>query len=168
MYLHRDVNLSKRRILVVILFVLLLALFLGAIVLGFTGPNNNYSSYNAFPGVSLDQPTGFVQAPGDSSFNYVMEKEGKIIVFPNKANTNEQHVFLDISDNVTTLSNEDGLLGLAFHPNFIQNGKFYTFHSEPKYLKYDVDCEVGDAEDFCVRTVLSEFQVSQNNPLEAN
>jgi hypothetical protein len=51
-------------------------------------------------------------------------------------------VFLDVSSRLVTLGlsptfkyDERGLLGLAFHPQFLQNGLFYTFTSEPAGTK---------------------------------
>lgn len=37
--------------------------------------------------------------------------------------------FLDIRSRVSTAGNEEGLLGLAFHPNYAKNGHFYVYYS---------------------------------------
>src|SRR5207248_10556391 len=51
-------------------------------------------------------------------------------------------VFLDVSSRLVSLGlspffkyDERGLLGLAFHPQFLQNGLYYTFTSEPAGTK---------------------------------
>ena len=51
--------------------------------------------------------------------------------------------FLDISDRVGSDGNEQGLLGLAFHPQYSQNGRFFVNYTNKN----------GD-------TVIARFQVS--------
>src|SRR3954447_19331609 len=61
---------------------------------------------------------------GDSRL-FVIQKTGQIMICDaagNKLST----PFLNISDRVLTQGNEQGLLGLAFHPNFRSNGYFYV------------------------------------------
>ncbi len=55
---------------------------------------------------------------------FVIEKIGKIRVVEN--NQLRDAPFLDITDRVNATSNEMGLLGLAFHPNYAENGFFYV------------------------------------------
>ena len=70
-----------------------------------------------FTNISFTQPVALVQAPGDSTRWFVVEKGGFVRVFANDQNTTSASVFLDISS-VVNASGEGGLLGLAFHPNF--------------------------------------------------
>ena len=55
---------------------------------------------------------------------FIVEKAGKIIAI--EKSTGERYTFLDIQDIVSINSNERGLLGLAFHPNFDSNGFFFV------------------------------------------
>lgn len=55
---------------------------------------------------------------------FIVEKYGAIRIF--KDGLVLQQPFLSIDDRVNDSSNEMGLLGLAFHPNFEQNGYFYV------------------------------------------
>ena len=55
---------------------------------------------------------------------YLVEKAGRILIFENGQLLPEP--FLDIDDRVNDGSNEMGLLGLAFHPDYAQNGFFYV------------------------------------------
>jgi hypothetical protein len=56
---------------------------------------------------------------------YVVEKRGKIsIVMSDGTKLNEP--FIDITSRVNSSANERGLLGLALHPNFMNNGYFYV------------------------------------------
>jgi glucose/arabinose dehydrogenase len=63
--------------------------------------------------------------PADTRL-FVVEQNGRIRVFQD-----EQLVatpYMDISSKLVA-GGEQGLLGLAFHPNFAQNGKFYVFYT---------------------------------------
>lgn len=55
---------------------------------------------------------------------WIVEKIGHIHLFQNGQLT--ENLFLNIRDRVNDDSNEMGLLGLALHPNFSQNGYFYV------------------------------------------
>jgi hypothetical protein len=76
----------------------------------------------------------------------VVEQRGVIHVFNNSATTTNTTVFLDISDRVL-FGGEQGLLGLAFHPNFTANGYFYVDYTT----------------DNPRRTIVSRFSVSAND-----
>ena len=84
----------------------------------------NYSVQLAFPNLIFSQPIGILSAGDNSGRLFVVEQAGKIMVFQNSAGTTSSTVFLDITDRVL-FGGEQGLLGLAFHPNFIGNGYFY-------------------------------------------
>ncbi|MEL7534404.1 MAG: PQQ-dependent sugar dehydrogenase [Bacteroidota bacterium] len=96
----------------------------------------------------LDQPVAIVSA-GDSRL-FVLEKSGRIMI----ADSNGQILtdpFLDIRLVVLDNRNERGLLGLAFHPSYDQNGLFY------------VNYTFGDG-----RTRVSKFSRSANDPNKAD
>lgn len=83
---------------------------------------------NAFPNLSFNQPLD-LQSPDDGTNRiFVVEKGGLIKVFPNDMGAMQVEVFLDVSNTLSTES-EQGLLGLAFHPNFSSNGFFYVHYS---------------------------------------
>lgn len=87
--------------------------------------------------------------PDDGSNRlFVTEQGGLIRVFPNHRDVAETQVFLDIKDRVSTVNNEEGLLGLAFDPDFQINGSFYVYYSasDPR------------------RSVVSRFSVSGDDP----
>jgi uncharacterized repeat protein (TIGR03806 family) len=75
-----------------------------------------------------------LQAPGDSTRWFVVEKSGVVRVFANNASTTSSSVFVDITSRITTAGElEAGLLGMAFDPNFGvgagKNQNFYLFYS---------------------------------------
>jgi len=63
------------------------------------------------------------QPPSDSIRLYVLNQSGFIQIIKNGNTLKEP--FLDISSQVNGSQNSGGLLGLAFHPNYKQNGFFY-------------------------------------------
>ncbi len=66
-----------------------------------------------------------VQAANDGSGRlFIVEKQGDIRVYENEKLLDAP--FLDITDRVNMGGNEMGLLGLAFHPNYENNGFFYV------------------------------------------
>ena len=75
----------------------------------------------------FNQVTGIRSAEDDSGRLFVLEREGFIRIIDNGQVLPQP--FLDISD-LIFVAGEHGLLGLAFHPNFKQNGYVYIFFSE--------------------------------------
>jgi len=71
--------------------------------------------------VGLESPLFLTSPPGDLSRQFIVEKTGRIRVLRNDALVPTP--FLDISTSVSNGS-EQGLLGLAFHPRYADNGLF--------------------------------------------
>ncbi len=61
---------------------------------------------------------------------FIIEKVGRIRIFENGRLLSAP--FLDITDRVGSSSNEQGLLGLTFHPNYAQNGRFFVNYTNKK------------------------------------
>ena len=72
----------------------------------------------------LTRPVDLQSAHDGSGRLFIIEKYGAIRIFNDGLLFPEP--FLQIDDRVNDESNEMGLLGLAFHPNFEQNGYFYV------------------------------------------
>jgi hypothetical protein len=72
-------------------------------------------------------PIGVTHARGDSTRLYVIEKAGRVVLV--KGSTTS--TFLDIQNRVQSggPSDERGLLGIAFHPNYLENGRFFVHFS---------------------------------------
>ena len=78
-------------------------------------------------------PVTLVEAPDNSHRLFVVDQVGKIWIIDTNGNKMPQP-FIDVSGKLVTLMpfyDERGLLGLAFHPNFKTNGKFYLFYTAP-------------------------------------
>lgn len=94
---------------------------------------------NAYPELSFRQPVAFVHVEDDTNRIFVVEKAGRIYSFDNNAQSLSASLFLDISNRVDSSASEKGLLGLAFHPDFAQNGLFcvnYTSRTETIVARY--------------------------------
>jgi glucose/arabinose dehydrogenase len=84
---------------------------------------------SAFPSLSFTRPVD-IQAPPDSSNRLaIVSQPGIIYIFPNSSSVQSAKVFLDIRDSVQSIGSEEGLLGLAFHPNFKNNRYIFVNHT---------------------------------------
>jgi uncharacterized repeat protein (TIGR03806 family) len=84
----------------------------------------------AFPSLpAFERPVYLGAVPGPGERLFVLEQHGVVTVFENRPDVDRGQVFLDISGRVSREGNEEGLLGLAFHPEFATNGTFYAYYS---------------------------------------
>ena len=91
----------------------------------------------------LVAPNKGVPAPGLPGYLFVIDQTGQVWAINLNTHDPVTHLptrtlFLDVSPRLVTLGvlgpdtfDERGLLGLAFHPHFATNRKFYTYTSEP-------------------------------------
>lgn len=104
----------------------------------------------------VEVATGFARplfvtfAPGDSARLFVVEQDGNIRVIEDGSVLEEP--FLDLTANVEIEGNEQGLLGLAFHPDYADNGRFY--------VNYTANASVPDAT--LNATIVAEYTVSDD------
>jgi glucose/arabinose dehydrogenase len=76
----------------------------------------------------FDRPIGIVSAGGGSGRLFILEQPGLIQVVENDRRLEQP--FLDIRGLVGSSGNEQGLLGLAFHPKYLENGYFYINYTD--------------------------------------
>ncbi len=108
----------------------------------------------------LVSPVAVVAASDDDKRLFVVDQIGKIWIIDRHGNRLPTP-FLDISTKLVTLNpnfDERGLLGLAFHPRYKHNGKFYVYYSAPRRAGGPAP---GVLWNNLIR--LSEFQVSAGN-----
>ncbi|OZV70606.1 glucose dehydrogenase [Winogradskyella aurantia] len=108
---------------------------------------------SAFPNITFSRPVEIQNAQDGSNRMFVVEQPGRIEVFPNTPNVTGAQVstFLNIEGIVTfSAGQEMGLLGLAFHPNYSQNGYFYVYYT------------TGSSSN--LRMITSRFTVDSSNP----
>jgi len=132
-----------------------------------------YSEYefeNAFPNLTFVDPVGIHHAGDGSNRLFIVEQEGRIKVFDNDSNTTSSQTFLDIRSIVDQDGGytEEGLLGLAFHPNYSENGYFYVNYTDygPKrnvIARYSVDPDNPNEADYFSSEVILEVNQPYNN-----
>ena len=115
---------------------------------------SEYNIENAYANLNFDNPVGIYHSGDNTNRIFILEQEGIIKVFNNDASATNVEIFLDITSIVDQDGGytEEGLLGLAFHPNYNENGYFfvnYTSHN-PR------------------RNVIARYNVSANNPNQAD
>lgn len=77
----------------------------------------------------LDFPTYLTSPPGDTTRLFVTEKDGQVRII--QGGTLLPNPFLDLRQEVST-GGERGLLSLAFHPGYAQNGRFFVYLTNPE------------------------------------
>jgi len=108
-------------------FVGLLVCLLPGLVLGAGAPHIRL----ALIASHIDKPVDIVDDGTGRLF--ILEQDGKIRIFDNGQVLPAP--FLDIHDEVSRAGNECGLLGLAFHPDFKNNHRFYINYDTEKFGK---------------------------------
>ena len=108
----------------------------------------------------------FVTHAGDGSGDiYVVEKGG--LVKAVRHGSSRQDVFLDIRSVVNVRGNEQGLLGLAFHPRFRNNGYLYVNYTDRSgntiIARYTAAPDRRSADAASAKTVLSYNQPYPNH-----
>ena len=109
----------------------------------------DYSLTNAFPNLTFSRMTEMIPSLDGSNRIFVLTQNGVIYVFPNNPSVSNPKVFLDISDRVSQNGSETGLLGMAFHPNYVNNKYFF--------LDYTTSA-------LPLRTIVARYSVSASNP----
>ena len=108
--------------------------------------------------VGFTSPVALVASPDDSGRLFVADRPGQISIITADGQLSEQP-FLDIQDRMVTLEgdyDERGLLGLAFHPDYANNGRFYLYYSAPLRAEGPAGWDHTSH--------ISEFTVSTDNP----
>jgi glucose/arabinose dehydrogenase len=116
--------------------------------------------------ITLEEVAGGLSSPvvlthaGDGSGRlFVVDQIGEIRVIKNDVLLPTP--FLDLSSQIVTLNSgfdERGLLGLAFHPDYVSNGRLFVRYSVPRPGDPNQPCS-GSSRG-CHKEVLAEYQVS--------
>jgi glucose/arabinose dehydrogenase len=103
-------------------------------------------------------PMAFLSAGDGTGRMFLVEQTGLVKIV--KADgTVQSEPFLDVRDRMVEIMtgyDERGLLGLAFHPGFAENGRLFVFYSAP--------LQPTAPEGWNCTNHLSEFSVSQSDP----
>lgn len=99
----------------------------------------------------LTAPLDFAVPPGGTR-KFIVDRFGQVYVLDEDGLREEP--FIDVSDQLTEITGEMGLLGMTFHPEFRQNRRFY--------LRYSAPSREGTPENFDHTEVLAEFTASDD------
>ncbi len=105
-----------------------------------------------FPQLKLDRPVWMCEAPDGTGRFFILEQQGRIIAVSRDGDGTDACEFLNITNRQPYASNEEGLLGLAFHPGFATNRLFYIYYNQQQPR----------------RSVISEWRVSRDEPRRAD
>ncbi len=120
---------------------------------------------NAFPLLgNFFWPVDLQNAGDDSDRLFVVEKDGRIWVFNNSPTVNSKTLFLNISAQVRN-DGSNGLLALAFHPDYENNGTFFVMYNTitpnlSRWSRFQVSADPNVANPMS-ETIL--FQIPQTN-----
>lgn len=120
-------------------------------------PPTAYALENALPGVSFSKPLAIISAPHEKHRIFVVEQTGGIQAIGLDRPAPSKNAFLEIDerpDGKLVSVGECGVLGLAFHPDFARNGKFFVYYS----------LNIGAK----LHQRVSRFQVSATDPMRAD
>ena len=106
----------------------------------------------AFPALTFPLPLWLGAPPDNSKRLFAAGQDGQVWILPADRASDSAKLFMDITDRQPHVQYEEGFLGLAFHPQFKTNRRFYVAYNQQ----------------FPKRTVLSEFQVSATDPDKAD
>jgi len=113
-----------------------------------------YTLTNTFRIASFSYPVCITSPPGETNRLFVVEKDGGIAVITNLA-IPVVTGFMALTNVISAhTSDEQGLLGLVFHPGFASNGYFYVFYTGT----------ATTAAGTGPHDILSRFQVSSSDP----
>lgn len=94
-------------------------------------------------GDGFSAPVQVEPMPGEDGVFAVVEQAGRIVRFETRSKA--KSTWLDVSSQVT-YGGEAGLLGLAFHPRYRENGRFFLAYTSerPDYSQLLVERKRGD------------------------
>ncbi|MCC6232927.1 MAG: PQQ-dependent sugar dehydrogenase [Verrucomicrobiales bacterium] len=111
---------------------------------------------SALGALRFTSPVVITSPPGETNRLFVVEQTGRIVVITNLA-APTRTTFLELTGS-TVSGGEQGLLGLAFHPRYAENGRFFVFRTVRATTRGQTN-RLHDR--------LSEFRVSADNPHRA-
>ena len=137
----------------------------GAIAFGGSGtetatetPDSGDGSVPSRPTIALDTvadgfkvPTDFAAPPGDDR-RFVVDLPGQVYTVESGGGRGEP--FFAVSGRLSELTGERGLLGIAFHPAFDENRRFF--------LRYSAPLAADAPEGFSHTEVLAEFRATED------
>ncbi len=96
---------------------------------------------------NLDQPVWLTATKKYPNYLFIVEKKGKVMIFDKSTKSLLEQPFLDVRDKINIEMQEQGLLGLAFDPNFSITGRYYVYltnnEGDTEILRFVAELENG-------------------------
>jgi glucose/arabinose dehydrogenase len=112
----------------------------------------------------LSSPLLGIPAPGDADRLFIVERGGTVRVL--KGGVLADEPFLDLSK-LTAPKDERGLLGMAFHPGYAENGRFFVHYTDTKgdsaVAEYHRGADADHADPASAQIVLTQAQPEPNH-----
>ncbi len=111
---------------------------------GLTGPQAQIKFKNAFPGITFSKPVYFGQMPGRAGKTFVVleQHDGRVNVLTQNNGTWTKSTLFEMAVNQ---ANEMGLLGIAFHPDYKNNHKYYITYNTPTDFNDVLEERIADS-----------------------
>ena len=100
-----------------------------------------------FPDISFSRMVHLTYADDDTDRLFLVLQPGRIMTFPNRDDATATEL-MDVRERVSDSGDEEGLLGMAFDPNFRETGHFYLSYTAANPR----------------RSIVSRFSVSSDDP----
>jgi glucose/arabinose dehydrogenase len=113
----------------------------------------------AFPALTVERALWISEAPDGSGRLFIVEQAGQIVIVQKGTDGAASSEFLNITNRHPYLSDEEGLMSMAFHPGFKTNGLFYIYYNQENTNQHSL---------YSRRSVISEMKVSATNPNAAD
>ncbi len=108
-------------------------------------------------GTGFRKPLYLTYAPGDTGGRlFIVEQDGTVAILED--GQRQEPLFMDIDARVGSSANEQGLLSIAFDPEYAANGIFYVYYTDTGggtvVARYRVSADDPDAADLASEEVL--------------
>ena len=114
-----------------------------------------------FPALTnLEHPVWMSEAPDGSGRFFIVDQVGLIVIAGKGSDGSQAAEFLNITNREPNSAYEEGLLSIAFHPDFKSNGLFYIYYSQANSNYIQTNANNVQQQFFPRRSVVSEFKVS--------
>jgi glucose/arabinose dehydrogenase len=111
------------------------------------------------------EPVYLAAAPGDTVRLFVVERGGTVRVL--RHDTTQLRPFLDLSGQIQTGFVEQGLLSIAFDPQYAANRRFFVYFTNPagdiRIVRYTVSSDPDSADEATADTILRVAHPGQSN-----
>ena len=113
----------------------------------------------AFPALTMDHLVWMSEAPDGSGRFFIVAQDGRIVIAGKGTDGSKTNEFLNIVDRQPAAAYEEGLLSLAFHPDFKSNGLCYIYYNQLNSNQNSL---------YPRRSVISELKVSTEDTNRAD